>query len=449
MINEGIKEEIGRRPLFAGWKNCQREALVQHIEGYKSDLPRELEKKVGGMYCDEIMELKPYIVQRCKEIDNTRVEIIMEALSDHRQRFLAAGTVHVVLTGGGSQSRTLHAALDEALRAKKWSLNVTLSPVRQMGSSGHHGTDDIVRGLYRIACEPKLGYAVRANKHYVLAHDAPEAPVELGEGEDGVIYYYNLAMQGCDMADASVSTLDLEPTNIEEPEIMLRIGTVTKGEKPHLDRSSRGEPYYLTDQVRAMRSIKYALPPLHANRKGKYVTYLRLERVDGMKWEFAVFGRLDGAEDNALRKSGVSDNRETSFYNVKCEVFVMPGDCLEDTPLEGIGNGGLRKYAGIPEPQPELEDLGAPEEAVMDTQEDAAVERSDDAVASTARCNAPDGIREVAGVPDPEPDSEDVRTLGSAAMGTPEEAAVEMNEDVDMDPSDNATARTACCGTTT
>ncbi|KAK4888167.1 hypothetical protein LTR49_028869, partial [Elasticomyces elasticus] len=103
MINEGIKEEIGRRPLFAGWKNCQREALVQHIEGYKSDLPRELEKKVGGMYCDEIMELKPYIVQRCKEIDNTRVEIIMEALSDHRQRFLAAGTVHVVLTGGGSQ----------------------------------------------------------------------------------------------------------------------------------------------------------------------------------------------------------------------------------------------------------------------------------------------------------------------------------------------------------
>ncbi|KAK5699138.1 hypothetical protein LTS12_028480, partial [Elasticomyces elasticus] len=105
--------------------------------------------------------------------------------------------------------------------------------------------------------------------------------------------------------------------------------------------------------------------------------------------------------------------------------------------------------AGIPEPQPELEDLGTPEEAVMDTQEDAAVDISDDTVASTARCNATDGIREVAGVPDPQPDSEDVRILGGAAMGTPEEAAVESNEDVDMDPSDNLTIRTACCGTTT
>ncbi|KAK4899865.1 hypothetical protein LTR49_027562 [Elasticomyces elasticus] len=139
----------------------------------------------------------------------------MEALNDHRQRLSAADTVRLVLAGGGSsissssQSRTLHAALDKAFRAKKWPWNVELNPVREMGSSGYHGTDDIVRGLYRITCEPELGYAVRANKHYVLAHDAPDTPVELAEVEHQVIYYHNLAMHDFDMADASVSVLEL------------------------------------------------------------------------------------------------------------------------------------------------------------------------------------------------------------------------------------------------
>ncbi|KAK3613176.1 hypothetical protein LTR56_028031, partial [Elasticomyces elasticus] len=190
------------------------------------------------------MELKPYIFQRCKEIDNARVEIIMEALYNHRQRLSAADTVRLVLAGGGSgissssQSRTLHAALDDALRAKNWPWNVELNPVRETGqfrsrrfipcTSLHHpaalmfdSTDDIVRGLSRITCEPELGYAVRANKHYVLAHDAPDAPMELAEVEHQVIYYHNLAMHDFD-----------GPTNINEPENVLRIATVREDESP-------------------------------------------------------------------------------------------------------------------------------------------------------------------------------------------------------------------------
>ncbi|KAK5705832.1 hypothetical protein LTR17_021312 [Elasticomyces elasticus] len=250
-----------------------------------------------------------------------------------------------------------------------------------------------------------------------------------------------------DLADASVSDLDLEPTDINEPEIVLRIGIVREGEKSHPDRPSRGMPYYLAGQVRAMRGIKFTLPALHANKKGKYVAYLRLERVDGMKWEFAVFGRLDGAAENALRKCSAR-NDPNSYYNMKCGVFVMPVDCLKYTALEGIDNGGLMEYAGTPEPQSELEDVETPEEAVMDTHEDAAVDRSHDAVASTTRCNATDGTREFTGVPDPQPDSEDVKAIEDTAMDTAEEAGLETIENADMDTSDVATIRTVCCGTT-
>ncbi|KAK5709478.1 hypothetical protein LTR17_019753 [Elasticomyces elasticus] len=146
MINEGIKRKMVELDYFSAWEERCREEVLRYVEELKTDLPRNLQEKTGGPCHEALMELKPYIIERCNMIDNTRLEILLEALKAHAAHWPAKYTVQLVLTGGGSQSRTFHAALEAALRTKTWPSRVELSPMRESGSSGHYG-ERIVRSL--------------------------------------------------------------------------------------------------------------------------------------------------------------------------------------------------------------------------------------------------------------------------------------------------------------
>ncbi|KAK3615639.1 hypothetical protein LTR56_026468 [Elasticomyces elasticus] len=206
------------------------------------------------------MEFKPYIIERCNIIDNTRVKILLEALKAHAARLPAKYTVRLILTGGGSQSRTFHAALETALRTKTCPSREELSPMREPGSSGHYGTDDIVRDMYRIACDPHLGNAVTAAKHNVIAHDTPDGPLELADGVVPMLYYTTLVAKGPSMAHPEVWDIELEPTDIDKPEFILQLGTVLDGAEAQVQSSPRIS-FHDANHVRTMRNVRFDLPP--------------------------------------------------------------------------------------------------------------------------------------------------------------------------------------------
>ncbi|KAK3617829.1 hypothetical protein LTR56_025039 [Elasticomyces elasticus] len=285
---------------FSAWEDWRCEEVLRYVDELQTDLPRNLQEKTGGPCHEALMELKPYIIERCSTIDNTRVEILLEALKAHAARLPAEYTVRLILTGGDSQRRTFHAALEAALRTKTWPSRVELSPMRESGSSDHYAADDIVRDMYRIACDPHLGYAVTAAKHYVIAHDTPDGPLELADGIVPMLYYTTLVAKGSSMAHSAVWDIELEPTDIDKPEFTLQLGTVLDGAEAQVQSSPRIS-YYDANQVRAIRNGRFHLPPLQPNGCATYSTCVRLERVNGLSWDFVVVGRRDGASDADLK----------------------------------------------------------------------------------------------------------------------------------------------------